>query len=371
MPTTEILWGRTFVTYSKEEWKTFQSPEKVSGILDHTFELPPPGQPPLKEGHVYSFRNSEPHKATLDSIARSRETRLGTIEARQNALNAYGDMKGEMVAEIERYRKTRNDLTEKLAELPIDDDDNTALRDQLTGYIKRLDASLARTQSRLDELEKNYGPQGTYRNDIAADIPEWKHSGHIYSEKLIDKVFASKNVDEILENVGKLFLDLKRKLTDLPYDPDPRMRDEIRDYAIRVQMCFDSVKNRLKNEFGWEGGDLELNAAWFAGKTDGFDLAKELGYTDPADVQDAFLAAIAGSSETWPEGASRNPIDILNHFLRRTESTIFATCARIKPVEDDYNGLQNLPWIPYRESTVPKGMVSNPALINELAEAAE
>lgn len=370
MPTMELIHGRTMITYSKEEWKTFQNPEKVSGILGYTFELPPPGPPPLKDGQIGSFRNSESHKPTLDSIARMRETRIGTIEARRDALNAYDDMKGEMVAEIEKYRKTRNDLTEKLATIPFDEE-NMALRDLLTGYIKRLDASLARTQSRLDELERNYGPQGTYRNDIAADIPEWKHSGHIYSENLIDKVFAAKTVDEILENTGKLFLDLKKKLTDLPNDPDPRLRDEIRDYALRVQMVFDSVKNRLKNEFGWEGGELELNADWFAGKTEGFDLAKQLGYTDPADIQDAFLAAIAGNAENWPEGVGRNPIDILNHFLRRTESTIFATCARLKRVEDDYNGLQNLPWIPYREPSVPKGMVSNPALINELAEAAE
>lgn len=369
MPTMELIHGRTMLTYSKEEWKTFQSPEKVSGILGYTFELPPPGAPPLKEGQIGSFKNADFGKPTLDSLAHSRETRVGTIEARRNVLNAYGDLKGEMVAEIEKYRKTRNDLTEKLAELPIDDEDNMALRDQLTGYIKRLDATLAHTQSRLDELEKNYGPQGTYRQDITADIPEWKHSGHIYSEKLIDKVFASKNVDEILENVGKLFLDLKRKLTDLSSDPEARDRSEIRDYAIRVQMVFDSVKNRLKNEFGWEGGDLELNAAWFEGKTDAF--AAKFDVTDPTDIQDAFLAAIAGNSETWPGDTPRNPIDILNHFLKRTESTVLATCARLKRIEDDYNGLQNLPWIPYREPAVPKGMVSNPALINELAEAAE
>lgn len=368
MPTMELIHGRTLLTYSKEEWKTFQSPEKVSGILGYTFELPPPGAPPLKEGQIGSFVNSEPWKSTPDSIARSRETRIGTIEARREALTAYPEMKDGIVAEIEKYRKTRNDLTEKLAELPFDDD-NMALRDQLTGYIKRLDASLSRTQSRLDELEKNYGPQGTYRQDIAADIPAWKHSGHIYSEKLVDKVFGSKTVDEILENTGKLFLDLKKKLTDLPNDPDPRMREEMRDYAIRVQMVFDSVKNRLKNEFGWEGGDLELNAAWFEGKTD--DFAAKFDVTDPTDIQDAFLAAIAGSSEDWPDGATRNPIDILNHFLKRTESTVLATCARLKRVEDDYNGLQNLPWIPYREPSVPKGMVTNPALINELAEAAE
>ncbi|MCW0234150.1 MAG: hypothetical protein OJJ21_11170 [Ferrovibrio sp.] len=370
MPTTEIIWGKTLITHSKEEWKTYRSPEQVSGILGYTFELPPPGPPPLKEGQIGSFQNADFGKPPLDSIARSRETRTGTIEARQDTLNAYAGLKGDMVAEIEKYQKTRNDLTEKLATIPFDDE-NMALRDQLTGYIKRLDNSLARTQSRLDELEKNYGPQGTYRRDIAADIPEWKHSGHIYNEKLVDKVFAAKTVDEILENVGKLFLDLKKKLAELSSDPDSRTRDEIRDYAIRVQMCFDSVKNRLKNEFGWEGGDLDLSAAWFAGKTDGFELARELGYTDPADVQDAFLAAIAGSSETWPSGAPRNPIDIINHFLRRTESTIMTTCARLKRAEDDFDGLQNLPWIPYRESTVPKGKVSNPALINELAEAAE
>jgi hypothetical protein len=377
MPTVETHGRWTCFTYSKDEWKTFNSPETVFNILDYTFELPPPGPPPLKDGQGMSFRNSDPKPVPLDMAEHGKHTRSGIIAARQAALDAYDGLKDEMVAEITRDQKTRDDLAEKLAELP-DDEENAALRNLLTSYVTRLDRSLARTQSRLDELEKNYGPQGTYRKDIADGISEWISSGTIYSEKLIENVHKAKTVDEMLEQVGKLFLDLKRRLAELKPDADWRQRNETRDYAIHVQLCLDGVKSRLKHEFGWEGGDLDLSPSWFAGKTDGFDLAKELGYTDPMDIQDAFLAAIAGSDETWPSGASRNPIDIVDHFLKRIESTIGAARARLKPLPDDLNFIQTesqeFGWIPIRQPAVPQGKVSNPALVNLLAgieEAAE
>ena len=374
MPTVETHGRFTSFTYSKEEWKTFNSPEKVFNILDYSFELPPPGPPPLKDGQGMSFRNCDMKPVPIDMAEGGRRTRNGIIAARQEALNAYPGLKDEMVTEIDRDQKIRDDLAEKLADLP-DDEENAALRDLLGSYITRLDRSLARTQSRLNELERNYGPQGTYRKDIADGISEWLSSGTIYSEKLIDNVHKAKTVDDILEQAGKLFLDLKRRLAELKPDAGWRERNETQEYALSVQRCLDGVKSRLKHEFGWNGGDLDLNASWFAGKTDGFDLTKELGYTDPADIQDAFLAAIAGSSETWPNGASRNPIDIVNYFLRRIESTIGVTRARLESLPDDLNFMQtrsaDFGWIPIREPAVPRGNITNPALINELAEAAE
>ncbi len=365
------------------DWLSYVTPEKVSGVLGRTFELPPPGVPVVNHTTGEEVSRMQLRKLSdLDADERFRhsETRAGAIASRTEALQNYDRIKSEIQDKLAGERRTRQELAEKLDSLPLDGEDR-AMRDLLLGYIKRLDRSIGESQGRLERLEENFGPDGIYRKDIAHGLSDWMMSGKIYSEKLIDKVFASESVDEILENVGKLFLDLKRKLAELPDDADPRAREETRQYALRVQTCFDSVKERLKREFNWEGGDLDLSPAWFAGKTEGFDLARELGYTDPIDIQDAFLAAIAGSSETWPDGASRNPIDIIDHFLKRIESSIAVTRGRLKPPTDDPawlpSGWQDMGWIPIRDKPAqqsaagPQGKIANPALINELAEAAE
>ncbi|WP_341912693.1 hypothetical protein [Ferrovibrio terrae] len=380
VPVTGPIYGPK-INYA--DWLTYITPEKVSGVLGHTFELPPPGVPVVNHTTGEEVTRWQMRKiADMDADERFRhsETRAGAIASRREALQNYDRVKSEIEDKLAGERKTRQELVEKLDSLPLDGEDR-AMRDLLLGYIKRLDNSIRESQGRLERLEENFGPEGTYRKDIAHGLSEWMMSGTIYSEKLIDKVFGSKTVDEILENVGKLFLDLKKKLAELPADADPHARNETRQYALRVQTCFDSVKDRLKREFNWEGGDLDLSPAWFAGKTDGFDLAKELGYTDPMDIQDAFLAAIAGSDETWPDGVSRNPIDIIDHFLNRIESSIATTRGRLKPPTDDPawlpSGWQDMGWIPIRDKpaaqTAPgyQGKITNPALINELAEAAE
>ncbi|WP_290809194.1 hypothetical protein, partial [Ferrovibrio sp.] len=319
----------------------------------------------MTTGEVVSYalvrhvRDMPPHER-----AGSRRTETGIVSDREDALRTYDSERSKLTSKIDEYSETRMDLLEKIDELPIDDGDNMAMRDLLVSYIKRLDRSLAQTQGSLEELDRDYGPDGTYRKDIRANMRAL-YSGKIYSEKLFDKVYGAKTVDEILENVGKLFLDLKKKMTELPADANRTDREELRSYGLQVQSCIDSVKDRLKKEFNWEGGDLDFSEGPLSASAATAKLSKDLGFTNPNDLQDAFLVGIAGSDEDWPDGLIRNPLDIVDHYLSRIEAVINTTRGRLDPLPEHQAGWPELGWILIRDhssksqsSSAPHGKVS-------------
>jgi hypothetical protein len=333
MPTTETIHGLIHVTYSKEDWKTFGSPEKVSGILDHTFELPPPGQPPLKEGHVYSFKNYIHKDRPADLRGRLEQTYSSTIEARQEAIATYDDLKAQVESQIETQGRTRQELADKLASLPLDED-HMELREQLNGFIRRLDRALTAAQERLTNLVQNYGPDGVYRKDIAADIPSWLPSGKILNDKLILQYHKSETADEIIDRVGDLYVDLKSKLANFPADADKAMREELDDYVRICKAIIEGAKKRLVEEFGWEDSKAEAALIPPISNTSDPALVNELAETDPVVREEAFLAAMANLQENWSQGPADNPVDLLEHYLRMIDRSAAATQARLKPLPE-------------------------------------
>lgn len=356
------------------ERKIYQSPEQVSGVLDYTFTLPPPGIPIVNHrtgetvGRMVGWRIEELPPDMRDD----RMTRSASIAARKEALAQYDSLKADVINEIETDTRTRQDLIDKLAGLSPDDEDSRAMRELLTEYVGRLDKSLARARDRLENLEAEYGPQGKYRLNITSEDDNFLYTGAIYDEDLLIKLSRAETVDDMIARAGDLMRDLTAKMESFPSDARGKLRDEMEDYIWKVKDRIATAKERLKEEFNLT--EEEITAAINAAAAPvNPALVNELGDEAAPSTDASFLQAATEHHKQQSAAGVDSPLDRLNLFLSMIDRAAAAMRARMQPLADgDYSS-----WAQFQNSnssspSLPTtSPVTNPALINEMAELAE
>lgn len=361
------------------EWKTYCSPEQVSGVLDYTFTLPPPGAPVVnhRTGEVVSRMNFWRIEEMPPDMRDSRMTRSASIAARKEALEKYDSLKEDVLGQIEDETRLRQDLVDKLAGLSPDDEDGMAMRELLTEYVGRLDKSLVRARDRLENLEAEYGPQGKYRLDICPEDENFCYSGTIYNEDLLIKLSRAETVDDMIARAGDLMRDLTEKMEGFPADANGKLRDEMESYIWKVKDRIATAKERLKEEFGLT--DEEITAAINAAAVPvNPAMVNELGDEQAPPADESFLQAAAEHQKQQLAAGVGSPFDRLNQFLGMIDRAAAAMRVRMQPLADgDYSSWaevfksqaesQSLP----AQSLPTASHVVNPALINEMAEMAE
>lgn len=361
------------------ERKIYQTPEQVSGVLDYTFTLPPPGIPIVNHrtgetvGRMVGWRIEEMPPDMRDD----RMTRSASIAARKEALAQYDSLKKDVLNEIETDTRTRQDLVDKLAELSPDDEDSRAMRELLTEYVGRLDTSLARARNRLENLEAEYGPQGKYRLNITSEDDNFLYTGAIYDEDLLIKLSRAETVDDMIARAGDLMRDLTAKMESFPSDASGKLRDEMEDYIWMVKDRIASAKERLKEEFNLT--EEEITAAINAAAAPvNPALVNELADEDAPPADASFLQAAAAHQKQQIATGIGSPLDRLNQFLSMIDRAAAAMRSRMQALaEGDYSSWAEIRRSQAESQSLPAqalpatSHVANPALINEMAEMAE
>jgi hypothetical protein len=368
-----------FKKHTSAEWKVYSSREQVSaGVLDYAFTLPPPGVPVInhRTGEEVSRAQVWRTEEMPPDMRDDRMTRTASIAARKEALEQYDSLKAGILSQIEDETRTRGDLAEKLTELPMDED-NRAMRELLTEYVSRLDRSLRQARDRLENLEAEYGPDGKYRQNICPDDEIFAYSGEIYDENMLINLWRAETPEDIIARATALTKNLTDKMEGLPSDAAGKLRQELDHYIWNVKDCIAAAKDRLKEEFGWT--DEDITAALNAAATPGNPaLVNELGDTEAPTPDEAFLQAAAEHRERQiAAGAGQDLFDKLNQLLKTIDQATGAMRARMQPLPDHERHYDvqasNAYYANLAASQSPPATshAANPALINELAEAAE